>query len=105
VGFLIGAATLDLRRLGARRNLAMPGLSATVGEEIEALRAVAGDAAVRLIRHEPNPTIIRMVGGWARNIEAKRAIELGFRADASFTDIVRAHIDDELGGSIGGRSI
>jgi nucleoside-diphosphate-sugar epimerase len=105
VGFLVGAAALDLQRLGARRNLSMPGLSATVGEEIEALRAVAGDAAVRLIRLEPNPAIIRMVGGWARNIEAKRAIELGFRADASFTDIVRAHIDDELGGRIGGRSI
>ena len=30
------------RRLGTRRNLSMPGLSATVGDEIEALRRVAG---------------------------------------------------------------
>ena len=46
VGFLIHAATLDLARLGARRNLTMPGVSVTVAEQIEALRAVAGEAAV-----------------------------------------------------------
>src|SRR3984893_5087386 len=42
VGFLIHAATMDSAVVGARRNLTMPGLSATVGEEIAALRRVAG---------------------------------------------------------------
>ncbi len=37
VGFLIHAATMDLSALGTRRNLSMPGLSATVGEQIAAL--------------------------------------------------------------------
>ncbi len=41
-----------LERLGARRNLSLPGLSATVGEQIEALRRVAGEKAVKLIRRE-----------------------------------------------------
>ena len=43
VGFLIHAATMDTAAAGARRNLTMPGLSATVGEEIAALKRVAGD--------------------------------------------------------------
>ena len=44
VGFLIHAATIDTAPAsGTRRNLTMPGLSATVGEQIEALRRVAGD--------------------------------------------------------------
>jgi nucleoside-diphosphate-sugar epimerase len=102
VGFLIHAAELDTKKLGWRRTLSAPGLSATVGEEIEALRRVAGDKAVKLIREEPNETIIKIVDGWARNFDTKRALALGFKADADFDDIIRIHIEDELGGKIGG---
>ena len=102
VGFLLHAGTLDLARLGWRRNLNMPGLSATVGEEIESLRRLAGDKAVALIRTEPDETITRIVDGWAQDFDARRALELGFKADATFDDIIRAHVEDELGGRIGG---
>lgn len=98
VGFLLHAATLDTARLGWRRSLSAPGLSATVGEEIEALRRVAGEKAVRLIREEPDEAIIRIVAGWPRNFDTKRARELGFVAETSFDDIIRAHVEDELGG-------
>jgi nucleoside-diphosphate-sugar epimerase len=97
VGFLIHAAEIDLEPLGARRSLSMPGLSATVGEEIEALRSVAGDKAVALIRREPDETIARIVDGWPRDFDTRRAEALGFKAETSFADIVRAHIEDELG--------
>ncbi|QDA36379.1 SDR family oxidoreductase (plasmid) [Paracoccus liaowanqingii] len=97
VGFMIRAATMDLSRLGARRSLSMPGLSATVGEQIEALRRVAGDEAVALIRREPDPAITAMCEGWAPGFTATRARELGFVAEDSFDDIIRAHIEDELG--------
>lgn len=96
IGFLLHAAQVDTAALGARRNLSMPGVSATVGEQIEALRRVAGDPVVRLIREQPDPTIMRIVEGWPRNFDARRAAALGFRADASFDDIIRIHIEDEL---------
>jgi nucleoside-diphosphate-sugar epimerase len=102
VGFLIHAAELDTEKLGWRRTLSVPGLSATVGEEIEALRRVAGDKAVGLIREVPDQKITGMVAGWPRNFEASRAAALGFRAEMSFDEIIRIHIEDELGGSIGG---
>jgi D-erythronate 2-dehydrogenase len=98
VGFLAHAATMDLKPLGARRALTMPGLAATVGEQIEALRRVAGEKAVRLIRREPDPVIAKIVEGWPRAFDARRALGLGFRPDSSFDEIVRIHIDDELGG-------
>ncbi len=101
VGFLLHAATLDLTRVGPRRNLNMPGLSATVGEEIEALRRVAGERAVALIRREPDPVIDAIVTGWARELDAQRALALGFRAETTFEEIVRAHVEDELGGVVG----
>jgi len=97
IGFLLHAATIDTARLGTRRNLSMPGISATVGEQIEALRKVAGESAVRLIREAPDATIQRIVEGWPRNFTPKRALELGFRADTSFEEIIRIHIEDELG--------
>ena len=101
IGFLIHAATMDTAVLGARRNLTMPGLSATVAEQIAALRAVAGDEAVRRIRREPDATIAGIVAGWPRNFAARRAEQLGFRAETSFEQIIRAHIEDELGGTLG----
>lgn len=100
IGFLIHAATMDTSRLGARRNITLPGVSCTVGEQIEALRKVAGDKVVARIRREPNETIMKIVEGWPRNFEAKRGRELGFEAESSFEDIIRVHIQDELGGKI-----
>ncbi|SFZ83289.1 Nucleoside-diphosphate-sugar epimerase [Devosia enhydra] len=101
VGFLLHAAELDLTRMGWRRALTLPGLSATVGEEIEALRRVAGDKAVALIREEHDPKIVAMVDGWPKNFDARRAESLGFTAEKTFDEIIRAHIEDELGGRIG----
>src|SRR5687767_12977556 len=96
IGFLLHAAKLDTAKLGARRNLSMPGISATVGEQIDALRKVAGEKTARLIRREPDTTIMRIVEGWPRNFDTRRARELGFRADASFEEIIRIHIEDEV---------
>jgi nucleoside-diphosphate-sugar epimerase len=96
VGFLIHAANINAARLGPRRNLTMPGVSATVGEQIEALRKVAGDRAVALIRNQPDETIMRIVAGWPTKFDASRAEGLGFVADKSFEDIIRVHVADEL---------
>lgn len=101
VGFFRHALAMDLGAIGPRRNLTMPGLSATVGEEIEALRRAAGDGAVALIRPEPDETIARIVAGWPTQFDASRAEGLGFCADSSFDAIVAAHIEDELGGRVG----
>jgi len=99
VGFLVHAATMDSAVVGARRNLTMPGLSATVGEEIAALRRVAGDRVAARIRRETDAFIVGVVDGWPRNFEARRARQLGFTtAEKTFDDIIRIHIDDELGG-------
>ena len=90
------AATIDTELIGPRRTLSMPGLSATVGEQIDALRRAAGEQAVRLIRREPDPRIMEMIDGWAPALDASRAERLGFAAETSFDEIVRVHLEDEL---------
>jgi len=100
VGFLLHAATIDGAKLGPRRNLTMPGLAVTVGEQIAALRKVAGDKVVARIKRVPDTFVQDIVAGWPRNFDARRALSLGFKADPSFEDIIRFHIEDELGGKI-----
>jgi nucleoside-diphosphate-sugar epimerase len=99
VSFLLHAATIDSAVVGPRRNLTMPGLSATVGEQLAALKRVAGDKVAARIRREPDPFIMGIVAGWPRNFDPKRALLLGFKtAEKTFDDIIRIHIEDELGG-------
>ena len=77
----------------------MPGLAVTVGEQIEALRRVAGDKVVARIRREPDPVIIKIVAGWPRKLRRQaRAESSASRPRQSFDEIIRAHIEDELGG-------
>jgi nucleoside-diphosphate-sugar epimerase len=78
----------------------MPGLAVTVGEQIAALRKVAGDKVVARIKRVPDTFVQDIVAGWPRNFDARRALSLGFKADPSFEDIIRFHIEDELGGKI-----
>ena len=94
-GFFLHAAGIDTARIGPRRAMNMPGLSATVAEQIEALRRVAGQKAVDLIQVAPDPTIAAIVASWAGNFAPDRALGLGFTADASFDAIIRAYLEDD----------
>jgi D-erythronate 2-dehydrogenase len=100
VSMIVQAAEMGGAKLGARRNLTLPGLSCTVAEQLEALQKVAGKKALDLVKHLPDETIMRIVAGWPQKFDPARAIALGFRAENSFDDIIRVHIDDELGGHI-----
>ena len=100
VAFLTHAATMDTGPLGARRNITMPGVSATVGDQIEALRGIAGRACVDLIRREPDPVIAQIVAGWPRDFDPARAHAMGFKAETSFRQIIEVYVEDELGGQL-----
>lgn len=100
VGFLIHAAGLHDERLGPRVNLTMPGVACTVAEQIAALRRIAGDKVAARIHRKPDPLVAKIVAGWPRRFDPRRALSLGFTAERSFDEIIRVHIADELGGRI-----
>ena len=97
VGFMVHAAGLDTALLEGRRSLNMPGVSCTVGEQIEALGRVAGTDRARLIRREPDPVIMSIVSMWPRDFEPARALALGFSAERDFDRMIRIYMEDELG--------
>ena len=68
----------------------------TVQEQIEALGRVAGNDVVKLIKHQPDPVIKEIVSGWARDFNTKRSLDLGFKAETSFDDIIKIYIEDDL---------
>jgi D-erythronate 2-dehydrogenase len=95
---LIAGAALPAEALGERRALNLPGLSVRVGEMIAALERAGGTAAVDLIRHERDPAVEAIVGGWPAAWDNRRAEALGLKPDADFDAIVRAYVEDDLPG-------
>ncbi|AJX12219.1 hypothetical protein BGV60_27480 [Burkholderia ubonensis] len=73
----------------------LPGISVTVDEMIAALREVAGDEIVKLIRREPDERVEKIVGSWPGRWDTSRAEELGLKEDASFGDMIRSYLEDE----------
>lgn len=96
VGFLLHAATMDTGPLGPRRAVIVPGVAVSVAEQIAALARAGGDPG--LIEERPDPAVWEIVRTWPSRFEARRGRKLGFDAEASFDEIVRAHVEDELGG-------
>jgi len=77
----------------------MPGVSCTVAEQIASLRRIAGARVAARIRRAEDPLVARIVEGWPQRIEARRARELGFKAEGSFDEIIRIHIGEDRGGT------
>ena len=96
IEYILHAAELDSAALGARRNLTMPGVSVTVGEQIESLTRVAGPDAAALIAESPDPTVAEIISGWPERFDTRRALDLGFVPDQSYDDIIRAYIEDDF---------
>ena len=77
--------------------MTMPGVSATVGEEIEALRNAAGEGAVALIKRVEDPFVAKIVQGWADRYAPELAASLGFQAEQNFDEIIKVYQEDEMG--------
>jgi nucleoside-diphosphate-sugar epimerase len=93
---LIAGASLPTEAFGESRALNLPGLSVSVGEMIAALERAGGKAAVDLIRHERDPAIQAIVGGWPAAWDNRRAEALGLRPDPGIDAIVEAYVEDDL---------
>ena len=96
IGFLIHAANIDSNILRGRRTLTMPGLSATVGDQLAALRRVAGEEGLALVKREPDAAVAKIVSTWPQRFDASSAQALGFVAESTFDEIVAVYMQDEM---------
>ena len=84
--------------IGPARSVLLNGVSPTMAEMVEAMRAMAGDATAGLIDWQPDSAIQLIVDEWPWFADSRRAREFGFEADADVTEIIQAFVDEELGG-------
>ncbi len=96
------AAGLPAEAFGKWRSVVLPGLTVSIGEMVETLRRVAGAEVAARVRFAPDPRIQAIVDTWPARFAPERGLAMGFAVDADFEEIVRAHIEDELGGRISG---
>ena len=92
---LVAGCEIDSAKLGNKRVINLPGLSVSVDDMIAALREVAGDDVVKLIRHAPDERVEKIVGSWPGRWDTTRAEALGLKGDTSFADVIRSYIADE----------
>ena len=93
---LVMAAEMPAEAFGLNRCVMLPGRSYRIGEMVEAMRRVAGDGPVNLIRWEPDPVLQRIVLGWKGRFNPAKGLRMGFVRDESFEDNVRYFLEDDL---------
>lgn len=101
INFLIHAATLDTAALGVRRTLTMPGVAATVADQIAALRRAAGPEAADLIDHRRDEVIEGIVAGWPKSFTPERATQLGFSAETTVDELIEVYLAEDAPGASG----
>jgi nucleoside-diphosphate-sugar epimerase len=97
VDAMVLAHDLPAAAWGANRILNLPGLTVSIAQVIDAVRAVGGDRAANLVRWQPDDRVRRIVYGWPARFAPERGLAMGFRADGDAYEIVRAFAEDELG--------
>src|SRR5208282_4463294 len=93
---LLHAFELPSERLGAIRSLSLPGITASVREMVASLERVAGPAAPKRIRWEPDEKIKAIVKSWPARFDTARADSLGFpRDEGGFDRIIADYVHEE----------
>jgi len=96
LGHEVAQAAFASAGFGHTRSVNVPGLRVGVGEMVDALRRVSGDAVASLVKWQIDPVIDRIVATWPANFAPVLGPALGMRADSDFDGIIRQHIDDEI---------
>ncbi|XP_030032462.1 D-erythronate dehydrogenase-like [Manduca sexta] len=93
---IVHAAVLPTGLLGPWRCVTLPGICISVGEMVDALRAVAGDKVADLVRFKKDETISRVVATFPSKFDKERALQLGFTVDTNFGDFIEEYIRHDL---------
>lgn len=76
--FIIASHVDSSKMLPYTRVINLPGFTVTVKQELEALRDVAGQATLDLVKYKKDPTNARIVGSWPRAFNNDYSLSLGF---------------------------
>ena len=95
VANLLRAYELPSAAFGELRALSLPGITVSVGEMVDSLRRLGGEAAAKRVRYIRDERVQAIVRTWAAKLDTPRAIGMGFTADSTMDEIVAQYIRDE----------
>ncbi|MEM9096925.1 MAG: D-erythronate dehydrogenase [Pseudomonadota bacterium] len=93
---LIHAAEIYGAALGMNRCFVLPGQTHRLGDMVETMRAMVGDAPCDLINWEPDPVIEAIVLNWVSHLNPAKALALGFKNDEGFEDNLRFFLEEDI---------
>ena len=96
IASLVAGHEAPARAFASTRSVNVPGLCVSVGEMVEALRRIAGEAVAARVKWQLDPVVDRIVQTWPARFNPVLGPKLGMRADPDFDSIVRAYIEDDL---------
>lgn len=91
---LIIARDIPKDKFPGTRIANIPGITVTVQQMVEALRAVGGDEAVKLVRNEKDEETEKIVLSWPTRLDISRAKKLGYAEDGPLEQTLREYIED-----------
>jgi len=77
------------------RSINVPGILVGVGEMVDALRRIAGDAVADRVKWRLDPAIDRIVQTWPARFAPVLGPALGMQADSDVESIIRQYVEDE----------
>lgn len=93
---LIHAAEIEGGDLGMNRCFVLPGRTHRLGDMVESMRRIAGDAPCNLINWERDLEIESIVLKWVSHLNPAKALALGFKNDESFDDNLRFFLEEDI---------
>lgn len=96
VDSLLHAYGLPADAMAPYRTVTLPGLTVSVADMLDALERIGGAEVRGRVKDAPDPSITKIVSGWAHTFDAARARALGFEPDADYDGIVRRFIEDDM---------
>ena len=71
------------------RQVNVPGITATVGEMLQALKEVGGEEALKLVKRVPlSPEVKKVLDSWSVRFDVSKALDLGMKPEQPFKGAV-----------------
>ena len=91
---LIIARDIPKENFPGTRIVNIPGVTVTIREMLDALKAVAGDEALKLVEEKRDKATEKIVLSWPTRLDISRAKALGFAEDGTLANTIKEYIDD-----------
>ena len=72
----------------------IPGVTVTIHEMLDALKAVGGNEALKLVEEKRDEATEKIVLSWPTRLDITRAKALGFVEDGNLTNTLREYINE-----------